>query len=754
MDKGQESRDKGGWWKRMKCFLRTNSSVTVIVVAVLLVEFLSGAQYYYTHNLMEDELEKRAEMELTMKAILTKGIIESSEHSLKGHIFEVKKTLDNPDSLSVMMAWFLKYSPHLKGSGIAFKPGYYTDRAPLFEPYALRTESGIQCLQVAGEQLDYTKDGFYRYIQEKKTNNWVGPYDDVYLKMKIISYAVPLYEFSGDTVGVFGIDIDTHFLGDTLNNQHIYPSSFDVLLTEDGRLIAGPTAPDMQKKVEDMISVINDSTIKKSWIKNRTVRTASYYDKEAGKQLSVFFANMRGQPHWQIAVVCYDDEVYAPLIKLRFRLLLFSLLAFGILLFIVRNFARNAEKLKQKTIEEERISSELRVASQIQQSMLPAGHLQRDDVEICGLQVPARDVGGDLFDYYIRDEKLFFCIGDVSGKGAASAMLMGVVHSLFRAFSDHENNPARILRAINLASCTGNESNMFVTMFIGVLDLPTGRLRYSDAGHDAPWTIDNSVAHDTTGDSPHAQWSMLDAIPHLPVGVFEDVNYGVQEIQFYPQAEDGGGSTIFLYSDGLTEAMDKDRKQFGLKRVEEVLAACKDKPIQEILGEMTDAVHRFVKDAEQSDDLTMMAIRYTPKTFESRLSETLTIKNDVHEVTRLGDFIKLATDELHIGMSKASQLRLAVEEAVVNVIDYAYPEGTQGDIEIRMMSDGDTIRFQIIDSGVAFDPTAKERADTTLSAEDRRIGGLGILLVREMMDAINYERQDGKNVLTLIKKLS
>jgi anti-sigma regulatory factor (Ser/Thr protein kinase) len=114
----------------------------------------------------------------------------------------------------------------------------------------------------------------------------------------------------------------------------------------------------------------------------------------------------------------------------------------------------------------------------------------------------------------------------------------------------------------------------------------------------------------------------------------------------------------------------------------------------------------------------------------------------------------LATDELHIGMSKASQLRLAVEEAVVNVIYYAYPEGTQGDIEIRMTSDGDTIRFQIIDSGVAFDPTAKERADTTLSAEDRRIGGLGILLVREMMDAINYERQDGKNVLTLIKKLS
>ena len=140
-------------------------------------------------------------------------------------------------------------------------------------------------------------------------------------------------------------------------------------------------------------------------------------------------------------------------------------------------------------------------------------------------------------------------------------------------------------------------------------------------------------------------------------------------------------------------------------------------------------------------------------TEESTLTETLVLKNDIHEVTRFSSFIKSAIAKLGIETSLARQLRLAVEEAVVNVIEYAYPAGKEGDITIKIMSNGNTLRFQIIDAGVLFDPTMKERADTTLSAEDRQIGGLGILLVRELMDSINYERIEGTNVLTLIKNL-
>ena len=317
-------------------------------------------------------------------------------------------------------------------------------------------------------------------------------------------------------------------------------------------------------------------------------------------------------------------------------------------------------------------------------------------------------------------------------------MVMAVTHSLFRSASAHENNPARMMQVINETSCHGNEANMFVTLFIGVLDLPTGRLHYCNAGHDKPIIVN----------SQQSTVNSLDAKPNLPVGVFTDVKYVEHEHVLT------SGSTLFLYTDGLTEARNGQRQFFGLERVKEVLCsvASESKP-QVLLQTMTDAVNQFVEDAEQSDDLTMLVIHYMPQEFESVLTETLVMKNNLHEVTRFSAFIKSATEKLGIEKSLARQLRLAVEEAVVNVINYAYPAGKEGDITIKIMSNGNTLRFQIIDAGVLFDPTMKERADTTLSAEDRQIGGLGILLVRELMDSINYERIEGTNVLTLIKNL-
>ena len=272
----------------------------------------------------------------------------------------------------------------------------------------------------------------------------------------------------------------------------------------------------------------------------------------------------------------------------------------GLLLvgFIVWRSKRNLERRQQVNAEKERISSELRVASQIQQSMLPHSHLKHDDVDIFGSLVPAREVGGDLFDYFIRDGKLFFCIGDVSGKGTPSAMLMAGTRSFFRAFSGHEDNPARIMQHINESACQGNDTNMFVTLFIGVLDLYSGRLHYCDAGHDKPIVLSEELFIST-----------LDCNPHLPIGLFDDVAYTVQEASLT------AGSTLFLYTDGLTEAMNAEHQQFGLQRIDDVLRKCLEKQLhpKDILDAITREVHRFVKNAEQSDDLTLLAIRYTPE---------------------------------------------------------------------------------------------------------------------------------------------
>ena len=313
--------------------LKKRKGLLIVITAALLLELLSGVQYYYTHRLMEVELEKYAEMELTTKAIITKRIVEASERTLKSHIMEVKNNLATPDSLFNILAQIAKYSPNMRGCGISFNPGYYKDKGRLFEPYALRTDTGVVCLQVAGDEFDYTKDGFYKDIQEKKANSWVGPYDDIYLEMRLVSYAVPIYEFTGDTVAVLGVDLDTESLGDTLNYRHIYPSSFDLLLTEEGELIAGPADSTLRTEVEFVTSLVNDSTAERRLSSNGRSKIIDFDTRD--RDGSVFVTNMRGIPHWQIAVVCYDDEVYGSLLELRYHLLLLSLLAFGILLYLV-----------------------------------------------------------------------------------------------------------------------------------------------------------------------------------------------------------------------------------------------------------------------------------------------------------------------------------------------------------------------------------------------------------------------------------
>jgi sigma-B regulation protein RsbU (phosphoserine phosphatase) len=213
------------------------------------------------------------------------------------------------------------------------------------------------------------------------------------------------------------------------------------------------------------------------------------------------------------------------------------------------------------------------------------------------------------------------------------------------------------------------------------------------------------------------------------------------------------GDTLFLYTDGLTEARNIRRELFGRERVMRLMETCDTTDAKAFVDSIVMEVQRFADGAEQSDDLTLLAIRYTPKEEKLILDESLTLHNDVKEVTALSAFIKEVLARLEIGKPLAPKLRLALEEAVVNVMEYAYPTGTKGEVGIRVTSDGQQLKFIITDSGISFNPTEVATADTTLSAEERPVGGLGILLVRELMDSINYERTNGKNVLTLLKNV-
>ena len=262
-----------------------------------------------------------------------------------------------------------------------------------------------------------------------------------------------------------------------------------------------------------------------------------------------------------------------------------------------KSLTQYVDELKSTTASKAAIENELKVAHDIQMSMLPKifpPYPERNDIDIYGSLKPAKDVGGDLFDFYIRDNQMFFCIGDVSGKGVPASLVMAVTRSLFRNISVRTAEPDQIVYALNEALAEGNETNMFVTAFVGVLDLANGHLRYCNAGHDSPLLLGQGV-------------DVVPCDPNLPLGVDAGWNYSLQELTMERQ------TTIFLYTDGLNEAENNAHVQFGTEHVtnlaEELLAEDKNQPA-EIIDKMAEAVRAFVGEAEQSDDLTMLAIQY------------------------------------------------------------------------------------------------------------------------------------------------
>ena len=716
------------------------SSIAILITAAALMLLISAIQQYSARKQIRNDLERNAEMELVIKSIAVKHSLEDVELALRNRNWEFEQFLPYPDSLFAVTRRIVEQNPDFDGCCIAVVPDYYPEKGRLFEPYTVRRGDSIETVQLASEEHDYSKNKDFILAAKNDSSFWGEPYpDESDPKVTLITYTFPIHDEFGDIAAVVGVDYNAEELGKMLNARHMFPSSYHILISGQGKLICGPEeVGNTHQLAEETLDMINDSTFERHASSTGHSTLLSFIDNEDGSKGYVFYSSPKSIKPWRIAVVNYDDEVFEPLIKIRWRDLLLTMAGLLVLAFIVQRSAKNISKLQQATIEREHIDSELNIARKIQMDMLPKGEKNalRDDCDVVGLLDPARMVGGDLYDHFIRDEKLYFCIGDVSGKGVPAALVMAVAHTLFRSISAHESNPARIMQALNETSCQRNEQNMFVTMFIGVLDLPTGRLRYCNAGHDKPFVIGEET-------------KQLPAKPHLPLGVMDNMIYTTQETVLQ------SGESLFLYTDGLTEAMNESHEQFGLKRVEKGLQDCignKPNVAEKIIRTMTNRVNAFVDGAEQSDDLTMLAIHYTPQEKPIVFCETLNLNNKVSEITKLNAFVKSATTALNMETGLANQIKLAVEEAVTNIIDYAYQNGTEGNISVTIEADESRIRFIITDSGAEFDPTSVSKADTTLSVEERPIGGLGVFLVRNLMDSINYEHVDGKNVLRMEKR--
>ena len=574
---------------------RKGSRLILILLFALLLVLVGVAQYFYTRILLEDGEERMTRMELTSHTDLVLNTLKNVESSMRDNTWSIRQSLAHPDSLFGATGRILASNPLLDGACIAVVPDYFPEKGRLFETYAHWEKDELVVEQIAGRNHDYTEaPGFIRAVREGK-DFWSDPYEYGQEPVRdLTTYSYPVFDKYGRLAAVCGLDLDLTWLSDTLNTAPFYRSSFGFMVTGSGELVGEPSSGRVSPKtLEYVIGLMADSTVVRS-VKGRARYTViNFRDPVTKREAFVNFKPLSREPRWTIAEVSYWDEVLFPVRKMMRRILLLTLAGLLFLLLILHRFARNGKRLWEADMRQASIGSELRIARRIQEDMLPKSSLDMDGLAVHGLLAPAKEVGGDLYDYYVRDGKLFFCIGDVCGKGVPAAMVMAVVHSLLRMLSEREEDPARIIGDLNREACQNNESGVFVTLFLGVLDLATGRLRYCNAGHDHP-----VLARDTVEELP--------ALANVPVGTFDDFQYQAQETVVSP------GTLLFLYTDGVTEAKDAGRRQYGRERLLRTLSTCSREPAA-VVHEIEHSVRAFSGTAGQSDDITTLAIRFGPK---------------------------------------------------------------------------------------------------------------------------------------------
>ncbi|MBO5843143.1 MAG: SpoIIE family protein phosphatase, partial [Clostridia bacterium] len=384
-----------------------------------------------------------------------------------------------------------------------------------------------------------------------------------------------------------------------------------------------------------------------------------------------------------------------------------------------------------------RIDKELEYAKQIQLSALPTNFPENEDFEICAQMIAAKEVGGDFYDFYkLNDTTVVFLAADVSGKGIPAAMFMMTAKTIIKDLAESGLAVNEIFTKANEKLCENNESGMFVTAWMGILDLTTGNLQFANAGHNPP------LIKRASGD-----FEYLKTRAGFVLAGMEGIRYRAGEIILYP------GDRVFLYTDGVTEATNTENNLYGEERLLTFMNQNASAGAATILPALKANIDEFVGEAPQFDDITMLMFDYMPKQGGVRMTNK-TFPAKVEALSDVLGFVDQTLESCECPMKIQTAVCVAIEEVFVNVARYAY-SGGEGDVTLGIGFDSLSreISFIMTDKGTPFDPLKKPDPDITLSADEREIGGLGIFIAKKTMDSIAYAYENGENVLKMIKKI-
>lgn len=412
----------------------------------------------------------------------------------------------------------------------------------------------------------------------------------------------------------------------------------------------------------------------------------------------------------------------------------------GGLLGLFVDISEQKELERQLAIANKRMGDELNIGRQIQMSMIPLTFPrfpEHKDLDVWAHIRPAREVGGDFYDFFMIDDRYFaFVVADVSGKGVPAALMMAVAKTLIKSKAQDTKSTSSILSATNNELSENNDDCMFITSFLGIIDTETGTMTYTNAGHNPPYLLNTN-----------GRKTALSELHGPMVGVMPGVKY--EEAQTTLDVDD----KIVVYTDGVTEAFDVGGELYGEDRLESFLDRSYELGTKYLVEGLAKDVDNFVGGAEQSDDITLFCLRYVAwNVRDARGTIELRLDNELKEIDRCLASLQEICQRFNIPEEVQNNFSVVLDDLLNNVINYAYPKGSSNTIDVVLSTDGQRFIVSVSDEGEEFDPFVRSKPDVSSDIEDRKIGGLGIHLIRSLMDDFSYRRVHGKNVTTLMKR--
>ncbi|MCR5710271.1 MAG: SpoIIE family protein phosphatase [Bacteroidales bacterium] len=626
----------------------------ILWIAILAgLVFLASLGFLFTQSRksVRQEAINRAEQVLDNTVQRVTNILDQVEVATRNIDWLPPRHLDSPDSMYIYSRRILELNPDLNGCSISFEPYYFPHEGKYFSIFSYNDNGTILTTQEGNENYEYFNFDWYQMSKLLDRPCWTEPYldynpDNIYSPEMIASYCTPIKDSEGRYIGTFSTDISLSWLSETISAVKPYPHSYSIMTGRGGTFFVHPDSTKL------VYQTIFTETLDHPDPDRFELGKAMQAGKEGMKELTIdgedcyVFYKPLATTGWSVGIVCPVSDILSGYRRLRSAALVIVLLGLILMLDLIGRVIRhelqplgqlteqartiasgdfNEElpdegrideigqltqsftgmqhslvkyiaELKDTTAQKASIENELKVASDIQMGMVPRifpPFPNRHDIDLFAAMTPAKEVGGDLYDFFVQDDKLYFCIGDVSGKGVPASLFMAVTRNLFRIIAQQGHAPAEIATQINSVLSQDNDQGMFVTMFIGVADLKTGTMSYCNCGHNPPVVV-----------RPGAQAEFIKLkYTNMPLGIWEGGSFSGEDFG------DFRNTLLLLYTDGLNEAENQQKELFGNDAVIDLVNGTAGLSASEVIRVLQAAVEKHREGTVPNDDLTLLCLR-------------------------------------------------------------------------------------------------------------------------------------------------